>query len=330
MMRRQIFIGIGLVVLFFALSAGQDVLAAGQYHVKNGDSLAKISKKFGVTIKALKEANDLQSDALKIRQVLVIPESTKTKVAKARRPAPAATATYVVTAGDTLYRISRKSGVSISDLKMMNDIRNSRLRIGQRLVLAIAESPEAASAESTDRGERASQGALPEEELEEDEAGTAGTADTGEWEKTNRDHQESADFLGKWESPNERQLFARVAMGFLGAPYRFGGSSVRGLDCSAFVRKIYSFFDINLPRTAREQARIGKRIDREELEVGDLVFFNTRRRAFGHVGIYIGNNEFVHASSGRARAVRVDTLDKPYYSKRFVKAVRLKALGDDT
>jgi cell wall-associated NlpC family hydrolase len=117
-------------------------------------------------------------------------------------------------------------------------------------------------------------------------------------------------------------------MGFLGAPYRLGGSSVKGLDCSAFVKKIYAFFDINLPRTAREQARVGKRIPRNELEIGDLVFFNTRR-AFGHVGVYIGNNEFVHASSGRARSVKVDTLDKPYYNKRFVKAVRLKDLDGD-
>lgn len=330
-MRRQIFIGMGLVVLFFALGAGRDVLAAGPYHVKNGDNLAKISKKFGVSVTALREANDLQGDALKVRQVLVIPKSTKTRVAKAkvRRPAPAAaTATHVVAAGDTLYRIARKTGVSISDLRMMNDIPNSRLRIGQRLVLAIAESPEAGSAESTDRGERASRSALPDgEELEDDEAGPSGAE---EWASADGEEQDSADLLGKWQSPNERQLFARVAMGFLGAPYRFGGSSVRGLDCSAFVRKIYSFFDINLPRTAREQARIGKRIDRDDLEVGDLVFFNTRRRAFGHVGIYIGNNEFVHASSGRARAVRVDTLDKPYYNKRFIKAVRLKALGDDT
>jgi peptidoglycan endopeptidase LytE len=104
---------------------------------------------------------------------------------------------------------------------------------------------------------------------------------------------------------------------------------VRGIDCSAFVKKIYSFFDISLPRTAREQAGVGKRIARNDLEVGDLVFFNTRRRAFGHVGIYIGNNEFVHAAAGRARAVKVDTLGKPYYDKHFVKAVRLKALDDN-
>jgi cell wall-associated NlpC family hydrolase len=318
----------GLFVLFFALGAGQEALASSPYRVKNGDNVAKISKKFGVSVKALKEANNLQSDALKIRQVLVIPQSTRAKVTKASRTAPAVTATYVVASGDTLYRISRKTGVSVRDLRMMNGIGDNSLRVGQRLALARMEPPEAAADEgSADRIERANASALSEgDELEDDEAGPSGTE---EWAKAGQDDQDGADFLGKWESPGERQLMARVAVGFLGAPYRFGGSSVKGLDCSAFVRKIYAFFDINLPRTAREQARIGKRIAREELEVGDLVFFNTRRRAFGHVGIYIGNNEFVHASSGRARAVRVDTLDKPYYSKRFIKAVRLKALGDD-
>jgi peptidoglycan endopeptidase LytE len=114
----------------------------------------------------------------------------------------------------------------------------------------------------------------------------------------------------------------------LGAPYRFGGSSVRGLDCSAFVKKIYQFFDITLPRTAREQSRVGKLIAREDLKEGDLIFFNTRR-AIGHVGIYIGNNEFVHAASGQQRMVKIDTLEKPYYDKRFAKAVRIKELKEE-
>ena len=69
-------------------------------------------------------------------------------------------------------------------------------------------------------------------------------------------------------------------------------------------------------------------MSKDELVEGDLVFFNTRR-AFGHVGIYIGNNEFIHASSGRSsKAVRIDNLDKPYYHKRFIKAVRLKGVDD--
>lgn len=329
MMRRQIFMWMGLTVLFLAFSTGHEAFAAGSYKVRQGDSLDKISKKFGVSVKALKEANDLQSDALKLRQILLIPASQKTKTAKPKKPevAAAPSASYVVKDGDSLYAIARRTGVSISDLKDMNGLPDSRLRVGQRLVLTRRESAPDAARAPAGQAEPADLGALPDEEDEELEE--AGPVSANEWANVDREKLESAEILGKWESPDERQLFARVAMGFLGAPYRFGGSTVRGLDCSAFVKKMYAFFNVSLPRTAREQARVGKRIARDELEVGDLVFFNTRRRAFGHVGIYIGNNEFVHASAGRAKAVRVDTLDKPYYNKRFVKAVRLKALDDD-
>ncbi len=108
----------------------------------------------------------------------------------------------------------------------------------------------------------------------------------------------------------------------MGAPYRMGGVTVQGIDCSAFVRKMYEFFNIKLPRTAREQAMVGVRVDRDKLEAGDLVFFRTKR-PIGHVGIYIGNNEFVHASY-RARSVRIDSLEKPYFQQRFQRAVRVK------
>jgi peptidoglycan DL-endopeptidase LytE len=142
--------------------------------------------------------------------------------------------------------------------------------------------------------------------------------------EVNKGADESSTLLGKWRSPEERSLFVKVAKGFLGAPYRLGGSSIRGLDCSAFVMKIYELFDIALPRTAYEQAHVGMRVDRTELQEGDLVFFNTDR-AFGHVGIYIGNNQFVHASScKKAREVKIDSLGKPYYSRHFIKAIRLK------
>jgi cell wall-associated NlpC family hydrolase len=119
-------------------------------------------------------------------------------------------------------------------------------------------------------------------------------------------------------------LLVKVATGFLGAPYKLGGATVQGIDCSAYVRKMYQFFDITLPRTAREQSRVGMAVGKDELEEGDLVFFRTRRPV-GHVGIYVGNNEFVHASSGE-RFVRIDSLDKPYFQKRFVRAVRIKGL----
>src|SRR5450756_958324 len=107
----------------------------------------------------------------------------------------------------------------------------------------------------------------------------------------------NAELVSKWHNPEEKKLFVKVATAFLGAPYRWGGVSLRGLDCSAFVKKIYELFDVTLPRTAHEQAHVGATVAREDMIEGDLVFFNTNR-SFGHVGIYIGNNEFVHASSG--------------------------------
>ena len=151
-------------------------------------------------------------------------------------------------------------------------------------------------------------------------------------ERRNRNTDESTEpvkqeeLLGKWNSPDEVQLFVKVATGFIGAPYRFGGSSLKGIDCSSFVQKIYRIFDITLPRNARQQSKVGISISRENLTQGDLVFFHTKR-SLGHVGIYIGNNEFVHASS-KKKVVRIDSLNTPYYQKRFQRAVRIKGLDN--
>ncbi len=332
-MRRQIFLWMGLVVLFFSFGLSRNALA-GEYRVKRGDSLYKIAKKFGVSTQALQEANGLQGIALKPKQSLTIPGQTKAATAKSARSKakeekaskkspPVNRSVHVVRKGDNIYSIARKNGVSVGDIMRANHLRSSRLKIGQRLALSKPEERKVVA--SAEKPEPVAPSEVPEgDDLEDDELGTPDEDLT----TIEIDKETSAALMGKWNSPDERQLFVRVAMGFLGAPYRLGGSSVRGLDCSAFVKKIYAFFNVSLPRTAREQSRVGKRIARSELEAGDLVFFNTRRNALGHVGIYIGNNEFVHAASGRSRAVKVDTLNKPYYDKHFVKAVRLKSLDE--
>jgi peptidoglycan endopeptidase LytE len=142
------------------------------------------------------------------------------------------------------------------------------------------------------------------------------------WTVDKRNEEENAEPFGHWSNSDEQRMLVKVALCFLGAPYRLGGSSVRGLDCSGLVRKIYQVFNIDLPRTAYAQSMLGLSVKRSELVAGDLIFFNTSRR-LGHVGIYIGNNEFVHASSYK-RMVSVDKLSMPYFAKRFVRAVRLK------
>jgi cell wall-associated NlpC family hydrolase len=109
-------------------------------------------------------------------------------------------------------------------------------------------------------------------------------------------------------------------------PYRFGGTGLFGIDCSAFVQRVFGAAGITLPRSAREQFEVGTEIEREDLSAGDLVFFRTYASFPSHVGIYLGNNFFIHASS-RSRKVTIDSLDTPYYVRRFIGARRL--VGDD-
>jgi cell wall-associated NlpC family hydrolase len=114
------------------------------------------------------------------------------------------------------------------------------------------------------------------------------------------------------------------AMGFLGVPYRRGGNSAEtGFDCSGFVRKVYEqTVGLVLPHRASEQAQVTQVIDREELQPGDLVFFNTMRRAFSHVGIYLGEGKFIHAPRSGAK-VRVEDMREAYWRTRFNGARRV-------
>ena len=289
--------------LFFINSA-----LAKEYTVKTGDSLRSISKEFGISINEIKEANSLTKTILQPNQVLTIPAKSSTVSTTGPKPEVKRSVYYTIKNGDTLSTIARKTGVPAKQIMALNTIHPKSLRIGRKLVLA--KSTQLSENEPIDEDD---------EDVEDDENG-----DTAKLEK---DRQKQEELLGKWRSPDERQLFVKVATGFLGAPYRLGGSSLKGIDCSAFVRKIYHIFDIDLPRNARAQSKVGMSIDREELVEGDLVFFRTRR-PLGHVGIYIGNNEFVHASSTR-KVIRIDSMDTPYFQKRFQRAVRIKGLDNE-
>ena len=116
-----------------------------------------------------------------------------------------------------------------------------------------------------------------------------------------------------------------TAMGFLGVPYRRGGNTVEtGFDCSGFVRAIYSqTVGLILPRNAAQQAAATERIERADLQPGDLVFFNTMRRAFSHVGIYVGEGKFIHAPKPGAE-VRVEDMGLSYWTRRFDGARRVQ------
>ncbi|MDM7460459.1 MAG: C40 family peptidase, partial [bacterium] len=121
---------------------------------------------------------------------------------------------------------------------------------------------------------------------------------------------------------DEAPSVVRRALGYLGSRYSYGGSGARGFDCSGFTAHIYRQHGIRLPHNSAAQYRVGKPVSRNELRPGDLVFFRTRGNRISHVGIYMGNGKFVHASSARGR-VRIDTLNSGYYHQRYVGARRV-------
>lgn len=128
---------------------------------------------------------------------------------------------------------------------------------------------------------------------------------------------------------DKNQDLVLYALSLNGVRYKYGGRNVdTGFDCSGFVRYVFAqVAGLTLPHSASTISRSGAQVARSELQPGDLIFFNTLRRAFSHVGIYVGENRFIHASSSKNGYVVVSNLNEKYWTKRFDGARRY-ALAD--
>jgi cell wall-associated NlpC family hydrolase len=116
---------------------------------------------------------------------------------------------------------------------------------------------------------------------------------------------------------NSYLRFGFILQKYLGRPYTGQSKYVAGLDCSMFTQKVYREFNQTLlPRTAAEQFKVGREIPRNIMQFGDLIFFETTRGKVSHVGIYIGYNDFIHASS--SRGVIISSLNEPYWGERYI------------
>ena len=123
---------------------------------------------------------------------------------------------------------------------------------------------------------------------------------------------------------NQASDLVATTLGFLGVPYRRGGATLEtGFDCSGFVKYMFeNTLGLVLPRSAAQQAAATEKIESSELKPGDLVFFNTMRRTFSHVGIYVGNGKFIHSPKPGGE-VRIEDMKTSYWARRFDGARRV-------
>ena len=341
-----------LLVVSFVLTVflSGTLYAHTTYTIKKGDTPSGIAKKFKVNSRDLIKVNNLKTRSLKPGAKITIPSGKKTSSRKnaaagSKRSAKSTSAgkqhggasVHVVKRGDSLFAISKKYSISVSKLKTLNNMHSTKLKTGQRLVVK-KSGRETYIAKKGDTPRRITRNSGTDaDDLADINGSEADDLSAGYSISESEDgktydaiiSQASPDSETEAASPSHELsdmgmqerliLFARK---LLDIPYRFGGNSLLGIDCSAYVQKVYNVIGVSLPRSAREQFTEGDPVDKEELSIGDLVFFKTYASFPSHVGIYLGNSLFIHASS-RSKKVTIDSLDTPYYFKRFIGAKRV-------
>jgi LysM repeat protein len=326
------------------------------YHtVKKGENLYTIGKKYGKTPEEIKKLNNLTSSNLYPGQKLIVgikegktasekerKYSIKEEKLTSEKSENLIKEYYTVKKGDTLSKISKNFGVSVAQLKKMNGLKNSKLKIGQKLIVRIKKIDEFENARKeinfdeiepiADVSKKVyykvcegdtiesicekfqiepekllSANLLKKEDLKVGQILVIPPRDLLE-EKTEKetDLEKRSDL---------RTKIIEEALNFLGARYRFGGESKSGLDCSALTRLVYRVIGLDLPNTSYSQFENGIPVKKEEALPGDLVFFKKGGR-IGHVGIYLGNDLFVHASFTLKRVV-ISSLSERYFKERF-------------
>ncbi|MHB0912961.1 MAG: C40 family peptidase [Armatimonadota bacterium] len=241
---------------------------------------------------------------------------------------------HMVRKGDTLYKLAKKYNTTVASIKKANRLNSSTIRVGQSLVIL---------------GEAATYGHVKSGKLELKENGKViATLDSKVRfvviEKSDGKYRVKLDngktgwvLADKVAIEENRQPLpvsdtysfqrgiVQTAYAYRGTRYRRGGTGRNGFDCSGFTSFLYSTKGVKLPHSAAGQFKCGKAVDKSSLVPGDLVFFqNTYKRGISHVGIYVGNGKFVHASTSRG-GVREDSLNADYYRRKYAGARRISS-----
>ena len=298
-----------------------------KYTIKSGDSLSVIAKKNHTTVDKLCKINHIKKNTvLKAGHAIKVPALKKSTTAKHKHIAKKHQyrKKYIVKKGDTLSTLAKKHHTTITALRKANGLKKGDvLRFGQTLHLP--GNQKTLVKKKTKKQERKLAKTLIR--LNSQKVATVKTKRSKRFTLNDIVFGNSSRFNGKL--PPKSKKIIDLAKKKLGKRYVWGAVGQRNtFDCSGLTSYVCKANGIHIPRRAIEQSKYGKYVSRKELQPGDLVFFDTSKRRKGyvnHVGIYIGNDKFIHASSAKKKVV-ITSLKKPFYSQRFKGARRVASL----
>ncbi|MFP7298689.1 LysM peptidoglycan-binding domain-containing protein [Neobacillus niacini] len=318
--------------------------AATTYVVKSGDYLGKIAKQFNTSVSELKKLNGLKSDMIYVGQTLKVSGKATTAPTPAPAPAPAAppassTSLYTVVSGDTLGKIGLQFKMSVADLKKLNGLKSDMIYVGQKLKVngkaaetaptptpaqPVAPAPAPAPAETTQYTVKSGDtlGGISQKfnttvaKIKELNSLKSDMIYVGQKLKVSG---KAAEAVKPPETPAQTGEFAtdfvNAAKSVMGVPYVWAGSTINGFDCSGFIYYAANKAGYKIGRLSAA-GYYSRTYYVDQPKPGDLVFFeNTYKKGISHLGIYLGNNEFIHADE--KRGVSIANLSNPYYTAHF-------------
>ncbi|RTR25670.1 peptidoglycan endopeptidase [Deinococcus radiophilus] len=284
--------------------APSSLYSYNEVSVQRGDTAYSLAREFGLSVPELLSLNGLSSHDLEVGQVLRV---------QARAP-------HQVVKGDTLYSLARQFGLTVEALQAANGLSDAgQIELGQWLAIPSAPQsrpmPQSVLATQPTPASTPAADTVPAVEAAVSAAFAAAAPAA---------QAAQSSLAGGLDSAAEALGWRRNALALLNTPYVYGGNSATGVDCSAFVLRVFQPLGISLPRTSAQQALVGQPVARASLRGGDLVFFDTvGRGSVTHVGVYLGQDQFVNANSYYGRVV-VDKLDGDrYWSPRYLSARRI-------